>query len=613
MPIGGFLGGLANLGTALGGAQQYQGEQQRQAYSQALAELAIQHRRQELMDLARQRQMEATFGAATKGLDIQNLFGSPGAQLPQLPSPIGQPSVQPEQLPQVPPAGQQMAQPSLIGTPERPGLIPMDESGGRNVMQGVVPVSQSHASGPLQIQPGTYNRYAGAAGAQPLGPGELAMNRPVGEQYRVGGAIYRAEGAAPWADFNPKLAADLQKLSPEQQQQVDTGSMMAAGNLPPQMVGRAGPGVFAQLVQRIAGGDAPDDIKGAILLKLLPLMSQEGQQQIRQGWEMYREGVREAQFERREGAREAHDLAMEQVRAGRSGATGDAFEAPKMFEITNKQTGESREILGRVHKGVPGVFDAMSGQPIQFDPAKETIKEITASTAGGGRAGAQRERQIIAGGEVAADLKNIGNMPMGATTGWLGGLVGESGGISLMNAAKVDMANTLTDEDDVNMKIALGGLGRELSTLMSPVYGGEWASKQLEPMIPKKGYSITNSLYGIARIKQSALVALEGFKSSPLINKGQRDLADKYEAAINRDIPWGVADVIAFLQSRDPKETFKQYAGRSGVSGADAGKPADTGIPERPSNVPEGSAFSPSRNQWRGPDGKLYDAQGNPL
>lgn len=35
--------------------------------------------------------------------------------------------------------------------------------------------------------------------------------------------------------------------------------------------------------------------------------------------------------------------------------------------------------------------------------------------------------------------------------------------------------------------------------------------------------------------------------------------------------------------------------------------------PPRPGNVPAGSAYSPSRNQWRTPDGKLFDANGQPV
>jgi hypothetical protein len=35
--------------------------------------------------------------------------------------------------------------------------------------------------------------------------------------------------------------------------------------------------------------------------------------------------------------------------------------------------------------------------------------------------------------------------------------------------------------------------------------------------------------------------------------------------------------------------------------------------PPRPSQVPPGSSYSPSRKQWRDTDGKMYDAEGNPL
>jgi hypothetical protein len=43
---------------------------------------------------------------------------------------------------------------------------------------------------------------------------------------------------------------------------------------------------------------------------------------------------------------------------------------------------------------------------------------------------------------------------------------------------------------------------------------------------------------------------------------------------------------------------------------------ARTGTPARPQIVPEGSAYSPSRQMWRDPQGNLYDATGahvNPL
>lgn len=41
--------------------------------------------------------------------------------------------------------------------------------------------------------------------------------------------------------------------------------------------------------------------------------------------------------------------------------------------------------------------------------------------------------------------------------------------------------------------------------------------------------------------------------------------------------------------------------------------PPSTATPPRPYNVPPGSAFSPSRQQWKAPDGKIYKPDGTPI
>ncbi|HXJ61899.1 MAG TPA: hypothetical protein VNU68_35115 [Verrucomicrobiae bacterium] len=48
--------------------------------------------------------------------------------------------------------------------------------------------------------------------------------------------------------------------------------------------------------------------------------------------------------------------------------------------------------------------------------------------------------------------------------------------------------------------------------------------------------------------------------------------------------------------------------------GAEPNEPARTPptVPARPETVPAGSAYSPSRQMWRAPDGRLYNAQGKP-
>lgn len=43
----------------------------------------------------------------------------------------------------------------------------------------------------------------------------------------------------------------------------------------------------------------------------------------------------------------------------------------------------------------------------------------------------------------------------------------------------------------------------------------------------------------------------------------------------------------------------------------DGGSPINMQIPQRPTGVPRGSSYSPSRGQWRDPSGNTYDADGN--
>lgn len=53
-----------------------------------------------------------------------------------------------------------------------------------------------------------------------------------------------------------------------------------------------------------------------------------------------------------------------------------------------------------------------------------------------------------------------------------------------------------------------------------------------------------------------------------------------------------------------------RYTGQSGTPPAASPPPTRPAAPGRPANVPDGSAYSPSLNRWRSPDGTMFDAQG---
>ena len=282
--------------------QQGQQQQQNNAYRNALLQLDRQNQqlkaRQVLQGLAAQKLIGSLSGAIAQP-GGGSLGAGPQPQPPPLnmtPMPSG--GGLPSSFPQVPNAGAQMADNSAAL-----GLIARDESGGRNIPNYRFDAGHT-ASGPLQITDTTWNRYAPSVGAPPLQYPASPKDRPVSEQYKVGGAIFNKEGFAPWANFNPKLAADL-KLSPEAQQQSSQVAVGAAGMLPPQMVGRGTPDIFARLVDRVAGSDAPDEVKGAALMQLLPLMSKEGQQSFQQAFEMYRLGAEQSEKGREFGIRQS--------------------------------------------------------------------------------------------------------------------------------------------------------------------------------------------------------------------------------------------------------------------------------------------------------------------
>jgi hypothetical protein len=60
-------------------------------------------------------------------------------------------------------------------------------------------------------------------------------------------------------------------------------------------------------------------------------------------------------------------------------------------------------------------------------------------------------------------------------------------------------------------------------------------------------------------------------------------------------------------------ETWRQKYGLPPFGGAQGTQGAAGTAPPRPGNVPQGSAYSPSRQMWRDPQGNLYDANGAPV
>ena len=83
-------------------------------------------------------------------------------------------------------------------------------------------------------------------------------------------------------------------------------------------------------------------------------------------------------------------------------------------------------------------------------------------------------------------------------------------------------------------------------------------------------------------------------------------LSEKGQKALDRVRNWSdtgkdQAAPAAATGAAPPQSTSAPTAGRGGSA------------PQRPANVPQGSYYSPSRNQWKLPDGTIVDAAGRPI
>jgi hypothetical protein len=375
------------------------------------------------------------------------------------------------------------------------------------------------------------------------------------------------------------------QLSPTEQRQSTEASVDAATAVPPQFAGRMGLQQVAQLVDRTAGPGVPNHVKFAAVANLYKMMNEGAKTEFDEKWKAYAFGVtqkglsedraeRHAEARARIGETASRDAATAEYRAQRLAQGGDkggeSLEASKMYEITDKESGETREVLAREGKKGAGFIDSATGKPIQYDSAKETIRQVTAASSGGGRLGAQLQRQLTGGKEVALDLKSVVTLPVGTTTGFLGDV---HPGTTITGALKGDLSRQLTTEDEAFMKASMSGFQRELSTLISPVYGGKWAAEQLDALTPRAGQTVANAMFQIARIKQAAVNALDSVLPSPALGAKQKEYAKAMIKEMEETIPWSPQDVIAFSQQGDPKESFGEFAKSSGIQGAADRKP----------------------------------------
>jgi hypothetical protein len=251
----------------------------------------------------------------------------------------------------------------------------------------------------------------------------------------------------------------------------------------------------------------------------------------------------------------------------------------------------------------PGVgwIDPQTQQPI---PGRVEITGKGGS--GGGRGGSQTLRQLTSAREIMSDIQNIVQLPI-ATTGGL--FSGRKQGPGLMDALKENFAQSLTTEDEELMNSSLSGLERELSIVVSPVYGGHWAADTFNGLRIKPGMAASTKVFNLARMRQTVDNALETIQNTDWVGKQQKDYAQYMRNELDKTIPWMPQDVIAFARQGRDDESFGDFIRRNRI-GTGAGQPAQPGaaqqqqgqqavpLPPGAQNDPDGTGYRRGNEVW---------------
>lgn len=284
---------------------------------------------------------------------------------------------------------------------------------------------------------------------------------------------------------------------------------------------------------------------------------------------------------------------------GKVGAVGSRGSAPQNiqgFDSDGKVVFEG----SAVYKSGTGWIDPKEQTPV---PGVRWERTGQGAAGGAGRSGAQISRQLTSSREILSDLQNVRDMPLSSSRGIFGG---RSQGPGLLDALKENLAETVTSEDAELTNSALAGLGRELSIVVSPVYGGKWAADSFNALSLKEGQTNLVKAYNLARMKQTADNALETIENTDWVGKQQKEYAKTMRSKLDEAIFWTPKQVMDFRRSADDRETFGDFVKKEGISAPPkAGDKSQTGAPAPSSTAP--APGSPAAPGMRPPPAKYLE------
>lgn len=197
-------------------------------------------------------------------------------------------------------------------------------------------------------------------------------------------------------------------------------------------------------------------------------------------------------------------------------------------------------------------------------------------TAGlGGRESVMFQRVASSAKAGLQDLKNISELPVGASTGFLG--VGSSPGHSIMASARDALRNKLSSQDVQDYNTMIAGLSRNLSTIETAGLAPNGSiTASMDSIMLREGDSGVTKLRKLAQARQIIIRGIETNLANPKLPKEQKELVQQIMDDTAAAVPFTQHDITE-MQSRQTKNanvTLMDVAGQKGL-GKSGSHPSD--------------------------------------
>lgn len=258
------------------------------------------------------------------------------------------------------------------------------------------------------------------------------------------------------------------------------------------------------------------------------------------------------------------------------------YDKPQLVEISTAKNkslypngvvpddiGGTDQVLAQQNKKT-GQWYTADEKRIPLDATGSKIIPESMAAGGGSRVGAQVLRILINAHDATSEIRNIAELPLTASSGWLAGR-GQAPG--LISAVKEVLSQKVLPQEVQDFNTSMIGLGRAMAMLES---GGMQISdtvmKQYDRLALQEGDTNLTKMRKLGTMRQQTENALRGTMSSPFVGKAQREQINQLMKDLVKAVPWTPSDVTKLQQSKNPSATMKDYATSSGVIQFEVGK-----------------------------------------